>query len=122
MLDQLGFEPPGEDDEVLGGSPAPSAAARLRLARASAVDADDPLAQVVDAIDGGTWERLAAPLIEPVLRLARADPDRLLDEIAAAYPAMDTEELTERLARILFVADVWGGLQANAPSLGDASP
>ena len=29
---------------------------------------------------------------------------------------MDAEALTERLARILFVADVWGRLQANAPS------
>ena len=86
------------------------------------MDADDPLPQVVDAIDGGTWERLAAPLIEPVLRRAKEDPDRLLDEIAEAFPAMDAEALTERLARILFVADVWGGLQANAPSSAGAAP
>ena len=117
VRDRLGFEAPGPDDVVLA---APSATARLRLATASAVDADDPLAQVVDSIDGGTWERLAAPLIEPVLRRAKADPDGLLDEIAAAYPEMDAEELTERLARILFVADIRG--RAGAPSSGGAAP
>ena len=30
----------------------------------------------------------------------------VLDDIAAVYPEMDAEALTERLARILFVADV----------------
>ena len=34
-------------------------------------------------------------------------PNGLLDDIAV-YPEMDAEALTERLARILFVADVYG--------------
>ena len=75
--------------------------------------ADDPLLAVLDAIDGEEWQRLAAPLIEPMLARARADPEGVVDEIAAAYPEMDTEALTERLAGILFVADVYGRATAD---------
>lgn len=48
-----------------------------------------------------------------MLARAKADPEGLLDDIAAAYPAMDAEALTERLARILFVADVYGRADAS---------
>ena len=36
-----------------------------------------------------------------------------MDAIAAAYPEMDAEALTERLARILFVAEVYGRATAD---------
>ena len=49
-------------------------------------------------------------MIEPILERARADPDRLADDLAALYPHMDTDALEERLARVLFVADLWGAL------------
>ena len=71
------------------------------------------LAEVVDAIDGDEWQALAAPIIEPVLARAKADPEGLLDDIASAYPEMDAEALTERLARILFVAEVYGRADAS---------
>ena len=105
VRDRLGFEPPAQGDEVLSGPPPASALAK---AKARAKRDDDPLAAVIDAIDGGTWQSLAAPLVEPVLRRAVADPDGLLDDIANVYPEMDADDLTERLARILFVADVAG--------------
>lgn len=108
VRERLGYDAPAAGDTVLSAPSAAAAAARLRLATANTATDDDPLAQVIDAIDGGSWQRLAAPLIEPVLRRARADPDGLLDEIAAAYPEMDATALTDRLARILFVADLWG--------------
>ena len=83
------------------------ALARRQFALATRQDGSDPLAQVVDAIDAGTWEQLAAPLIEPILTRAKADPDEALTN-------MDADALTERLASILFVADVWGTLQPDS--------
>lgn len=79
-------------------------------------EGDDPLMaldQVLDAIDADEWQAMAAPLIEPVLAKAASDPDGLLDDLAALYPELDAEALTEQLARVLFVADVWGQLSAD---------
>ena len=76
-------------------------------------EGDDPvdaLEQALDAIDADEWQALAAPLIEPVLAKAASDPDGLLADLAALYPTLDAEALTEQLARVLFVADVWGQL------------
>ena len=110
VRDRLGFEPPGDGDEVLAPTAptAPTLAKALAKAKAKATAPDDPLAEVIEAIDGGTWQRLAAPLIEPVLRRAATDPEGLLDNLSSLYPDMDADALTERLARILFVADVAG--------------
>ena len=118
---RLGYAAPGEGDEVLKAAPAaaalsaprPAVPPGLALGRTGDGAADDPLAEVVDAIGGDEWQALAAPVIEPVLARAKADPEGLLDDIAAAYPEMDAEALTERLARILFVADVYGRATAD---------
>ena len=68
---------------------------------------------MLDAIDADEWQTLAAPLIEPILAQATSDPDGLLANLAALYPELDAEALTEQLARVLFVAEVWGQLSAN---------
>ena len=44
---------------------------------------------------------------------AARDPDGLLADLAALYPELDAGALTEQLARVLFVADVWGQLMAD---------
>ena len=116
VRERLGYAAPGADDDVLSAQPAAAALSRppavpLALAAARARNPSpsaDPLAAVLNAIDGDEWQTLAAPLIEPVLAQAKADPDGLLNDIASAYPAMNADALTERLARILFVADVYG--------------
>ncbi len=38
------------------------------------------------------------------------NPTELLGELAELYPQMNTDDLQERLARILFVANIWGRL------------
>ncbi|END1393201.1 TPA: DUF935 domain-containing protein, partial [Escherichia coli] len=38
------------------------------------------------------------------------NPSELLGELAELYPQMNTDDLQERLARILFVANIWGRL------------
>ena len=108
VRDRLGLARPGDDDDVLEparGPQPPAGAGSLAAARTAEADS---LTRAVDAIDAGDWQTLAAPIIEPVLRRAAEDPDALLADLAAAYPALDTDALADRLARILFVADLWG--------------
>ena len=71
----------------------------------------DRLEQAVAAIDEGAWDDLASPIIEPVLRRAQSDPQGLLTDLASVWPEMDAAELAERLARVMFVASVWGRLE-----------
>lgn len=106
---------PGEDDEVLtapaapepdpDGEPVPAAALAAEAGGRAA------LARVVEAIDADEWRSLAAPLVEPILARAADDPDGLLADLGSVYPALDADALTERLARILFVADFWARLE-----------
>ena len=85
----------------------------------------DALEEVMDAIDENEWERLAAPLILPILRRAKDDPDSITKDLAALYPALNAKDLENQLARLLFVADTVGRLSAekkNADLLRPAAP
>ena len=77
------------------------------LAAARAAEANS-LTRIANAIDADEWRTLAAPLVEPVLHRATEDPDALLADLATACPDLATDDLTDRPARILFVADLWG--------------
>lgn len=121
VLARLGLKKPGDNDDVL--RPAASGPAdhpdddddtprSTSLARATNSADDDELEQVMEAIDADAWRTLAAPLIEPILERAQGDPETFLDDLAAIYPDLDADALTERLARVIFVADVWGRLQS----------
>lgn len=66
---------------------------------------------VADALDEEEWTRIARPLVEPILDLA-AREDARIEDLAELYPDMDIGPLTERLARALFTASVWGRLRA----------
>ena len=102
VRERLGWDAP-EDDEVLRPPGPPLAVRRARA---------DDIEQVVDAIDAGVWERLERPILDPVLALAKADPDAFADRLLAVWPDMDESALRERLARALFVADAVGRLDA----------
>jgi phage gp29-like protein len=51
-------------------------------------------------------------LLNPVLQLAQTEPDRLMGRLAELYPDLADAALTEQLARLIFVAEVWGRLNA----------
>lgn len=57
-------------------------------------------------------EQIIAPVIEALLR-ARSDTEAL-GLLAEAFPQMDDQALQENLTRLLFVANVWGRLNASA--------
>lgn len=88
-----------------GDGDGPEAAAELAAQERARVE------QVMAAIDAEAWDEMAAPMIEPVLRRARQEPERFLGDLASVWPDMNATELADRLARVLFVAFVWGRLQ-----------
>ena len=49
-------------------------------------------------------------MLAPVFRQLEngATPDELLGMLAQLYPQMDASGLQERLARIIFVSQIWG--------------
>jgi len=71
-----------------------------------------------DALDallaGSELQGVAQALLKPVLQAIgdNAAPDALLAMLAELYPEMDSNDLQERLARAMFVAKVWGRLNA----------
>lgn len=74
----------------------------------------DALDAALDALSADVMNADAQAMLEPLLtRIADgAKPDDLLGMLAELYPEMDAEGLTERLARAIFVANLWGRLHA----------
>ena len=68
------------------------------------------LETALEAITAGDWQKVAGPLVQPILAKASADPEALLADMASLYPDMDDAALNSQLARCIFVADVWGRL------------
>lgn len=73
---------------------------------------NDALIDALDVIDAEKWDEAAAPLVQPILDLAKAEPEELMSDIAALYPELDADAIEAQLMRILFVADTWERLAA----------
>ncbi|HBU9080455.1 TPA: DUF935 domain-containing protein, partial [Escherichia coli] len=89
----------------------------LPLSFAEAIDADiQAQQQLDDALDilmnGGALNGTLEPVLAPLFRRVEngVNPSELLGELAELYPQMNTDDLQERLARILFVTNIWGRL------------
>lgn len=69
-----------------------------------------------DALDAlpATTNTDMVPLLQPLFQRIKdgATPDELLGMLAELYPDMDSDGLQERLARAIFVATLWGRLNA----------
>lgn len=68
-------------------------------------------------IEGINAEKLtvqAQAALKPVLDLIAASTDyaEVFDKLAETFPAMNTQQLEQALARAMFVSDVWGKLSA----------
>jgi phage gp29-like protein len=85
---------------------------------ASAPKFDDQTA-LDAAVDGFTPEELQGQ-IEPILKplfefIESASLEEIQEKIAEVYPNLDTAEFEERVARAIFVSEVWGRLNAGNP-------
>ena len=71
----------------------------------------------IDAIGAPDWAALTAPMFQPIFVALEQGiaPEELVAHMAEWYPRMDDAQLTELLARALFVAEVWGRVNAGRP-------
>jgi len=72
----------------------------------------DALDVALSALTDAELQSQMEALLKPVLDLAQAEPDQLLGRLAELYPELNDAALTEQLARLMFVAEVWGRLNA----------
>lgn len=74
----------------------------------------DALDAALDALSADDMNADAQAMLAPLLkRIAKGvQPDELLGMLAELYPEMDATGLQERLARMIFVANLWGRLHA----------
>lgn len=102
-------------DETPAATPLPTNPVDLAFSEG---DVSVPDQDALDAaLKAKTAEELDAEMrgvLEPVLNAVEdgAAPEELLGMLVELYPDMDTSALQERLARAIFVANLWGRLHA----------
>lgn len=84
----------------------------------AALSADDiPQEDDIDrmGVSPEDWQRSVDPLLKPVIFSVLKDgPEAAMNKAASLYPQMDDAELIDMLTRAIFVADIWGRLDAAA--------
>jgi phage gp29-like protein len=70
----------------------------------------DAIDVALSALTDAELQTQMEALLNPVLQLAQTEPDRLMGRLAELYPDLNDAALTEQLARLIFVAEVWGRL------------
>lgn len=90
------------------GAPATAAA----KAAFSLTEGDDGLDQLTADLTSGELNAQAEAMLGPLLALAESAPDQLLGRLADLYPEMATDQLEQRLAQIIFIAEIKGRIDA----------
>lgn len=74
------------------------------------------LDRAVDALSPEQLQAMAEEALGPVIEKlkAQATPEEAMAMLAAMYPEMNNVQLEQSLARAIFVADIWGRLNADA--------
>jgi phage gp29-like protein len=93
-----------------------TALAALSATEVAAMQSDAPLSEpsqtaldkALDALTQGQMSEAYMAMVEPLLAQLQSEPEQLRAQLEKDYPAMDTEQLTETLARLMFVAELWG--------------
>lgn len=99
------------------GAVTPQMAAFAEAAADRDLNAQDQLDRALDSLmKTGTLDAVLQPVLAPLFTAVKkgVSPTELMGHLAELYPQMDGDQLTEKLARVLFVAKVWGRLHANA--------
>jgi phage gp29-like protein len=95
-----------------------SAAPPLTFSEDETKTVSEPQAQLDRALDSlmknGTLDNTLQPLLTPLFKTVQSGvaPGELRGKLAAFYPGMQADALQETLARVMFVANVWGRLHA----------
>lgn len=104
------------EDGDLAASPEPAASSEFAEPTLKPILDQVALDQVITSLPAELLqeqsEQVTASVIDALLR-ARTDTEAL-GLLAEAYPTMDDQALQENLTRLLFVANIWGRLNASA--------
>jgi phage gp29-like protein len=68
----------------------------------------DNLDQALEELTKGNLSESLADTVAPLLALAASAPDDLEAKLQTLWPEMDSDALADRLAKIFFVAELWG--------------
>ncbi|BAN95465.1 hypothetical protein E05_50360 [Plautia stali symbiont] len=96
-----------------------SAAPPLTFAEDETKTASEAQAQLDRALDSlmknGTLDNTLQPLLAPLFDAVQSGvtPRELIAQLSTLYPQMQADALQETLARVMFVASVWGRLHAD---------
>ena len=120
--ERLGLTPPKEGEELIGSSPAEPAGGEFPSSRATefaAGDPADPFEQALEAAIAAAdnpqqAESFSQELAQALLDAAEKDPEIILGRLAELYPETGSEQLQDLLGRVLFTAELWGRLGADA--------
>jgi hypothetical protein len=85
----------------------------------------DPIDAIDNAVDNFTDEELES-FIEPKIRgilkafAENKDPQEIEDALAALYPEDDSKELEEKIAKAIFMSELWGRAAAGVEPVSAA--
>jgi len=111
-------EPKDGEDVLSPGQSAPMAGNAVAVNAAGATGGtgypdQDALDAALKDITDTELQAQAEALLKPVFNMIERDgPEVALGNLAEAYPEMDTGQMEETLARIIFVSETWGRLSA----------
>ena len=105
--------------EIIDNAPMPGTAQLKGFAalKASAIEpfADQiALEDALDKLSTGQLDEQMLGVLKPVFDAADKGPEALKAELDNLWPDMDDSVLTQRLAQVLFVGELWGQLNANS--------
>jgi phage gp29-like protein len=74
-----------------------------------------PLLHSLEQMVNGSLDKTLQPLLAPLFDAVQSGvaPRELRGKLAALYPEIPADALQETLARVMFVANVWGRLHAD---------
>ena len=112
VVDKLQIPEPKDGEPLLGQAVNTSlpqtqtalAALKGTLKKNDQTDLDTAL----DELTKGNLDESIADVLAPLLELAANDPDALESKLQNVWPDMDSDALADKLAKVFFVAELWG--------------
>lgn len=117
VTEKLQIPEPQNGEAVLGQQPAqsekeaqrePEQTALAALKAGSAHSDQNDLDQALEQLTQGNLSESLADTVAPLMELAATDPDGLEGKLQSLWPDMDSDALADRLAKVFFVAELWG--------------
>ena len=76
-------------------------------------DPQQALDDGLDKLPAESLQGLMEPMLASLMQALEDDgPEAVMEQLAAIYPTLDDQALTEQLGKVLFVAETWGQLNA----------